>query len=91
MKKIIGISVGAGLAAAAVVALLYKRKDGSRLADGLVDSAKGLGNKLADYGQQIKARLLHHVKGPNGENVFIDMYDRQFYEDTEGKRIYLDE
>lgn len=91
MKKIIGISVGAGLAAAAVVALLYKRKDGSRLADELVDSAKGLGNKLADYGQQIKARLLHHVKGPNGENVFIDMYDRQFYEDTEGKRIYLDE
>ncbi len=91
MKKIIGLGIGAGIAAAAVCALLYRRKDGSRLADNLADSARSVGNRVKDYTQQIKARLLHHVKGPNGEDVFIDMYDRQFYENSDGHRVYLEE
>lgn len=90
MKNMIIWGVTAGAAAAAIVALMYKRKDGSRLADDLMDSAKGMGNRLVEYGSQIKDRLLHHVKGPNGEPVFLDMYDRQFYEDNMGRRVYLE-
>ncbi len=89
MKKMIVWGVTAGAAAATIVALMYKRKDGTRLADGLMNSAKDVGNRLKDYGNQIKDRLFH-VKGPNGEAVFLDMYDRQFYEDEMGRRVYMD-
>ncbi len=90
MKNMIFWGVTAGAATAAIVALMYQRKDGSRLADGLLDSARGVGNRLMEYGNQIKDRLLNNVKGPNGEPVFLDMYDRQFYEDNLGKRVYVE-
>lgn len=90
MKKLVVLGVGAGAAAAAIVALMYRRKDGTRLADGLIDSARGFGNRLVEYGNQIKDRLLHNVKGPNGEPVYLDMYDRQFYENDMGHRVYLE-
>lgn len=89
MKKMVVWGVSAGAAAAAIVALMYRRKDGSRMADGLMDSARSWGSRLMDYGNQIKDRLLHNVKGPNGEPVYLDMYDRQFYEDEMGRRVYL--
>ena len=89
MKKMVIWGVTAGAAAATIVALMYKRKDGTRLSDGLMDSARSLGSRLMDYGNELRDRLMHNVKGPNGEPVFIDMYDRQFYEDQMGKRVYL--
>ncbi|WP_374166661.1 hypothetical protein [Arcticibacter sp. MXS-1] len=90
MKKTVVWGVTAGAAAAAIVALMYRRKDGTRLADGLMDSARDMGSRLMEYGNQIKDRLLHNVKGPNGEAVYLDMYDRQFYEDEMGRRVYLE-
>lgn len=90
MKNLAIWGVVAGAAAATAVIVTYKRKDGSRLTDGLIDSAKQFGNKLSNLGSQLRDRLLHHVKGPNGEPVYLDMYDRQFYENQEGKRVYLD-
>lgn len=85
--SILGIVAGA---AAATAILAYKRKDGTRLSDGLVDSAKNLGHRISDFSSKIKDRILHNVKGPNGEAVYLDMYDRQFYEDEMGRRVYLD-
>ena len=77
--------------AAAVTAVLYlKRNEVSKTSGNLIDSAKGLGDRLAQYGSELKDRLLHNVKGPNGEAVYLDMYDRQFFEDEMGKRVYLD-
>lgn len=90
MKKMAFWGVTAGAAAAAIVALMYRRKDGSRMADGFMDSARSMGGRLLNFGNQLKDRLLHHVKGPNGEAVYLDMYDRQFYEDDLGRRIYLE-
>lgn len=87
MKNLIIWSVIAGAASAAIIALIYKRDE----ADELLHSAKGLGNRLVQYGNKLKDRFLHHVKGPNGEDVYIDMYDRQFYENMEGKRVYLED
>ncbi len=83
-------SIVAGTATVAAIAITYKRKDGSSLADGIKDSARNLGDRVSNFTSRIKDRLLHHVKGPNGEPVFIDMYDRQFYENNEGKRVYLE-
>ncbi|WP_207422197.1 hypothetical protein [Desertivirga brevis] len=83
MKNATIWGIVAGAATATAVLMTYRRSDGSRLADGLISSARQLGNKIKD-------RLQHNVKGPNGEAVYLDMYDRQFFEDAEGKRVYLD-
>jgi len=89
-NKNLGI-LGAVAGAAAVVAILYYRKDDvSKLAGNLIGTAKDAGNKLKDLTNQVKDRLLHNVHGPHGEQVFLDMYDRQFYEDETGKRVYVD-
>ena len=90
MKKKLGI-LGAVAGAAAVVAILYYRKeDVSRLTESFAGTAKNAGKKLKNLTRNLKDRLLHDVHGPNGEPVYLDMYDRQFYENPEGKRVYLD-
>ncbi len=90
MKKMIITGVVAGAAAAAIIALMYRRNDGSTYGDYLLDSAKDVTGKLKKYGQQIKDRLLNNEKGPNGEDLYLDMYNRKFYEDMQGQRVYLD-
>lgn len=89
MKKSAIYAIAAGTAAIGAI-LYYKRNETSRLAGSLASSAKDLGNKALRYGTQLKDRLLNHVQGPNGEDVYMDMYDRQFYENTDGKRVYLE-
>lgn len=59
-----------------------------------VDSAaKVVGHKGAELGAKavasVKDRSLENVKGPKGEKVYVDKYDRRYYIDKEGKRIYL--
>jgi len=91
MKKKLGL-IGAAAGAAAVLAILYyRREDVSRLAGSFASSVKNTGKKLRNYTQKVKDRLLHDVHGPNGEQVYADMYDRQFYKNAEGERIYLDQ
>ncbi|WP_207428224.1 hypothetical protein [Pedobacter sp. SYSU D00535] len=89
MKKVTILGLVAGAAAATAI-LAYRRKDGTRVSDGLMSSARNLGGRLSQYGNQLKDRLLGNVHGPHGEAVYLDMYDRQFYEDETGKRVYLD-
>jgi len=77
--------------AAAVTAMLYyKRNEVSEMTGNLKNSARNLGDRLVEYGTELKDRLLNNVKGPNGEPVYLDMYDRQFYENEMGKRVYMD-
>ena len=78
----------AGAAAAGAI-LYYKRNEVSRLSSNALDSARNLGDRLIQYGSEIKDRILS-AKGPNGEPVYLDMYDRQFYENEMGQRVYLD-
>lgn len=90
IKTIAGI---AGLAAGAAVLsilLMRKREDGSTYGDMLLGKARDAGNNVLRYGEKLKDKLLHNVHGPNGEPVYLDMYDRQFYEDTDGKRVYME-
>ena len=82
-------SIVAGAAAATAI-LYYKRNEVSRVSGNLKDSARNLGDRLVQYGSELKDRFLHNVKGPNGEAVYLDMYDRQFYENEMGQRVYLD-
>ena len=83
-------SIVAGAAAAGAL-LYYKRNEVSRVGGNLKDSARNWSDRLVQYGSQLKDRIMHNVKGPNGEPVYLDMYDRQFYEDEMGKRVYLNE
>lgn len=89
MKNTTLWSIVAGAAAAGAI-LYYKRNEVSKLSGNLKDSASNWGGKLAQYGSDLKDRFLNHVKGPNGEAVYLDMYDRQFYENEMGQRVYLD-
>ena len=89
MKNTTLWGIVAGAAAVSAV-LYYKRNEVSRASENLLNSARDLGDRLAQYGSELKDRLLHNVKGPNGESVYVDMYDRQFYQDEAGKRVYLD-
>jgi|GEM_PF-753000 len=91
MKKKLGI-LGAVAGAAAVVAILYyRREDVSRLTESFAGTAKSAGEKLKGYTRKLKDRLLNDVHGPNGEPVYMDMYDRRFYENADGDRVYMEE
>ena len=85
--KIIGVIAGA-IGAAAL--LTRKRADGTSMFDDIADTSKNWGDKLVQYGTQLKDKLMPEMKGPNGESVFSDMYDRQYYMDNDNKRIYVD-
>ena len=85
--KIIGIVAGAVAAAALIT---RKRPDGSSLFDDIADASKGLGDKMLKYGNQLKDRFMPGLKGPNGEDVYLDMYDRHYYMDEMNNRVYTD-
>lgn len=90
MKNTTLLGIVAGAAAASAI-LYYKRNDVSRMSGNVMHSAKNLGGKLTQYGSQLKDKLLNNMKGPNGEPVYLDMYDRKFYENEMGQRVYLSE
>ncbi|MFM6975602.1 MAG: hypothetical protein ACKOW2_01980 [Sphingobacteriaceae bacterium] len=59
-----------------------------------VDStAKVIGDKTvragASVAASVKDRSLKEVKGPHGETVYVDKFDRRYYINKEGKRVYL--
>ena len=89
MKNTTLWGIVAGAAAAGVI-LYYKKSEVSRMGGNLRDSARHWSDRLVQYGTELKDRILHNVKGPNGEDVYLDMYDRQFYENEMGQRVYLE-
>lgn len=59
-----------------------------------VDStAKVIEHKTAKTGANVIARVqdrsLKNVKGPKGETVYVDKYDRRYYINQDGKRVYI--
>jgi hypothetical protein len=86
MKNTTLWGIVAGAAAAGAI-LYYKRNDVSRVSGNLRNSARNWSDKLVQYGSDLKDRFLHNVKGPNGEQVYLDMYDRQFYENEMGEGV----
>lgn len=70
--------------------MLFKRKDGQSVGSYLLSCTRDFGSTLGSYASKIKDRLMPDLKGPNGEPVYADMYDRNFYEDDHGERVYLE-
>jgi len=86
-KGIIGIVAGAAVLGAL---MLMKRKDGQSIGSYLLSCTKDFGNSLSSYASKIKDRLMPDLRGPNGEPVYADMYNRNFYENDHGERVYLE-
>ena len=85
--KIIGVVAGA---IAAATLITRKRADGTSLFDDIADASKDWGDKLLQYGNKLKDRFIPGIKGPDGENIFSDMYERKYYMDDMNNRIYTD-
>jgi hypothetical protein len=85
--KILGIIAGAVGAAALIT---RKRANGTSMFDDIAETGRNWGDKVVQYGTQLKDKLIHGKTGPNGESVFADMYDRHYYVDSDQKRIYTD-
>ncbi|TZF81163.1 hypothetical protein FW774_19110 [Pedobacter sp. BS3] len=88
MKTSSLLTIAAG-AAALGAAWYFNRKETMRMGQKLADEARDMGKRTARYARRLKNKLLHHITGPNGEAVYTDMYDRMFYEDEAGRRIYM--
>ena len=56
-------------------------------------AVKKTGKKLGEVGAKsaatVKDKSLKTVKGPNGETVYIDKYERKYYINKDAKRIYI--
>ena len=85
--KIIGIVAGA---VAAATLITRKRADGTSLFDDIANAGKDWGDRLSQFGNKIKDRFIADMKGPKGEDMFSDMYDRKYYMDDMNNRIYTD-
>ena len=86
-KGIIGLVAGAAFLSAL---MLLKRRNGQSVGSYLLSCTKDFGSQISTYATQIKDKLMPHMKGPHGEPVYSDMYDRNFYEDDHGERVYLE-
>jgi hypothetical protein len=105
MKKITTILGVAAVAGVAYKVLTHKKADGSTLLDSLTEAGKGWADKFNEFADasggwkdkfnefvdDVKDRVMPDMKGPNGEDVFTDMYKRNYYTDGQGSRIYMEE
>lgn len=86
-KGILGAVAGAAVLGAL---MLMKRKDGQSVGSYPLTCTKDFVNNMGTYAAEFRDKLMPGLKGPNGEPVYSDMYDRSFYEDDHGERIYLE-
>ena len=91
MKKITQMLSIAAAAGVAYKVLTHKKEDGTSLLDQLSESTKGWTDKLNQYMSKIQDKLIPGMKGPNGEDVYRDMYKRSYYKSQEGSRTYMDD
>lgn len=82
-----GLVVGTTLAGALV--WLYQSKKNSPVLEEVKRKTLFARNRIAEYGQKLKKTIVPERQGPHGETLYLDMYDRHFYEDMNGRRIYL--
>lgn len=105
MKKLTTILGLAAVAGVAYKVLTQKKADGSTLIDDLTQASKGWSDKFNQFAEankgwpdkiaqiigNLKDKLMPDLKGPNGEDVFIDMYKRNYYTNDQGSRVYMNE
>ena len=105
MKKMTTLLGLAAVAGVAYKVLTHKKADGSTMLGDLTDRSKGWTEKFNEFAEAnsgwkdkfnqfveaLKDRMMPDVKGPNGEDVFADMYKRNYYTDGQGGRVYMDE
>lgn len=69
------------------------KKAGKTTGKAVKKAANTVGNKTAEVGAKgaakITDRSLKNKKGPNGETVYVDKYERKYYVNKKGKRIYF--
>ena len=71
--------------------LTHKKSDGTTLLDDLTEAGKGWTDKLSHYMGMLQDKLMPGMKGPNGEEVYSDMYKRSYYHNKEGARTYMED
>ena len=105
MKKMTTLLGLAAVAGVAYKVLTHKKADGSTMLDDLTERSKGWTEKFNEFAEAnngwkdkfnqfveaLKDKVMPNVKGPNGEEVFADMYKRNYYNDGQGGRVYMDE
>lgn len=69
------------------------QKDTSRMLRKIDTAARNVARKGTELGAKAVAGIrdcsLKNVKGPKGETVYVDEYDRRYYINKEGKKAYL--
>ena len=63
------------------------------MAQGIDSTAKKIGNKTASVAVKGAKKLTDKTykgkEGPGGQTVYIDKYDKKYYVDDKGKKVYL--
>ncbi|HYK77428.1 MAG TPA: hypothetical protein VEV16_10650 [Daejeonella sp.] len=85
--RILGLMAGL---AAATIFLMRKRVNGRSYFDDIVQTGNSLGNKILQYGNRLRSRFMPDMKGPHGEDVLTDRYDRHYYLDEMHRRVYVE-
>ncbi len=56
-------------------------------------AANKVGNKVGEIGAKgaaaVKDKRLKNIKGPHGETVYVDKYNRKYYINKNAKRVYI--
>ena len=74
----------------AISAILGLQAEAQTKAGKAIDKVEHTTAKTATVvGAKVTDKKLKYVKGPHGETVYVDKYDRRYYVNKLGKRIFL--
>lgn len=100
MKKLIGIILLGFALCFAETAFSQQKKDTTTVGQDLKKAGKATGRAVKKAGKkvgeagakgaaEVKDKPLKNAKGPNGETVYIDSYQRKYYVNKDAKRVYI--
>jgi hypothetical protein len=100
MRKLLKIILFTFLAGGITSAYSQEKKDTTTVGQDLKHAGKSTGKAVKKAGKkvgevgakgaaEIKDKPLKNMKGPNGEKVYVDKYDRKYYISKDAKRIYI--
>lgn len=88
MKTIIKAFFILSLSAITTASFSQEKQDSSGVRQTVKKAGKKVGEVGAKGAAKIKDKSLKE-KGPNGETVYIDKYERKYYVDKDAKRVYI--
>jgi hypothetical protein len=89
MKKLVAIAALALMFAAADTAGAQEPSTGKKVTNTVKKAGKKTGETGAKAAAKVKDKSLKNEKGPNGETVYVDKYDRKYYVNKNAKRVYI--